>query len=61
MGNSTYKQIVTHLESDLELNRMEAPDEIQMNTVTRKQQIEGNKGRAGNINSDTNDSNLIKN
>ena len=30
-----------------------------MNTVTHKQQIEGNKDDAGNINSDTNDSNPI--
>ena len=59
--NSTYKQIVTHLERDLELNRLETPGETQMNTVTRKQQIEGNKVNAGNINSDTKDSNFIKN
>ena len=36
---------------------MEYPDETQMNTVTHKQQIEGNPDNAGNINSDTNDSN----
>ena len=31
--NGTYEQIVTHLEKELELNGMEAPDELQMNTV----------------------------
>ena len=36
---------------------MEFVDETQMNTVTNKQQIEGNPDNAGNINSDTNDSN----
>ena len=49
--------IVTHLKWELELNSLEYPDESQMNTVTHKQQIEGNKDDAGNINSDTNDSN----
>ena len=29
-----YEQIVTHLESDLELNGLEAPDELQINTVS---------------------------
>ena len=53
LENGTYEQIVTHLEGELELNRLEYPDE----TVTHKQQIEGNKENAGNINSDTNDSN----
>ena len=55
--NSTYEQIVTHLERELELNSLEYLDETQMNTVTHKQQIEGNPNNAGNINSDTNDSN----
>ena len=55
--NGTYEQIVTHLKWELELNSPEYPDESQMNTVTHKQQIEGNKDDAGNINSDTNDSN----
>ena len=36
---------------------MEYPDETQMNTVTHKQQIESNPDNAGNINSDTNESN----
>ena len=57
LENGTYEQIVTHLESELELNSLEYPDETQMNTVTHKQQIEGNPDNAGNINSDTNDSN----
>ena len=57
LENGTYEQIVTHLERELEFNSLEYPDETQMNTVTHKQQIEGNPDNAGNINSDTNDSN----
>ena len=59
--NSTYEQIVTHLERKLELNSLESPDETQMNTVTLKQPIEGKQDVAGNINGDTNDSNLNNN
>ena len=57
LENGTYEQIVTHLERELELNSWEYPDETQMNTVTHKQQIEGNKDDGGNINSDTHDFN----
>ena len=57
LENGTYEQIVTHLERELELNGLEYPDEAQMNTLTHKQQSEGNKDYAGNISSDTNDSN----
>ena len=57
LENGTYEQIVTHLERELEPNNLEYPDETQMNTVTHKQQIEGNPDNAGNINGDTNDSN----
>ena len=57
LENGTYEQIVIHLERELELNSLEYPDEIQMNTVTHKQQINGNPDNAGNINSDTSDSN----
>ena len=57
LENGTCEQIVTHLERKLELNSLEYPDETQMKTVTHKQQIEGNPDNAGNINSDTNDSN----
>ena len=57
LENGTYEQIVTHLERELELNSLEYPDETHMNTVTHKQQIEGNLDNAGNINSDTNNSN----
>ena len=57
LENGTYEQIVTHLERELELNSLEYPDETQMNTVTHKQQIEGNPDNAGNISIDTNDSN----
>ena len=55
--NGTYEQIVTYLERELELNSLEYPDETQMNTVTHKQQIEGNPKNTGIIDSDTNDSN----
>ena len=55
--NGTYEQIVTHFERQLEINSLEYPDETQMNTVTHKQQIEGNPNNAGNINRDTNVSN----
>ena len=57
MENGTYEQIVTHLERELELNSLEYPDETQMITVMHKQQIEGNPDNAGNIHSDTKDSN----
>ena len=61
LENGTYEQLVTHFERELELNSLEYPDETQMNTVTHKQQIEGNKDKARNINSDTNDSNRNNN
>ena len=57
LENGTYEQVVTHLERELELNSLEYPDETQMNTVTHKQQIEGNPDNAGNNNGDKNDSN----
>ena len=57
LENGTYEQVVTHLESELEHNSLEYPDETQMNTVTHKQQIEGNPKNTGFINSDTKDSN----
>ena len=44
---------MTHLERELELNSLEYPDETQMNTLTHKQQIEGNQDNTGNVNSDT--------
>ena len=34
LENGTYGQIVTHLEKELELNGLEAPDELQINTVS---------------------------
>ena len=57
LENGRYEPIVTHLGKELGLNSLEYPDETQMNTVTHKQQMEGNPDNAGNINSDTNDSN----
>ena len=34
LENGTYEQIVTHLERELELNGLEAPDELKLNTVS---------------------------
>ena len=34
MENGTYELILTHLERELELNGLEAPDELQINTVS---------------------------
>ena len=34
LENVTYEQIVTHLEKELELNGLEAPDELQIKTVS---------------------------
>ena len=36
LENGTYEQIVSHLESELELNGLEAPDEMPINTVTQQ-------------------------
>ena len=36
MQNGTYEQIVTHLERELELNGLEAPDELPINNVNQK-------------------------
>ena len=36
LGNGTYEQIVSHLEKELELNGLEAPDEMPINTVTQQ-------------------------
>ena len=47
LENGTYEQMVTHLEKELEPKSLEYSDETQMNTVTHKQQIEGNKDNAG--------------
>ena len=35
LENGTYEQIVTHLERELELNGLEAPDDLQINTVSQ--------------------------
>ena len=35
LENGTYEQIVTHLERELELNGLEAPDEQQINIVSQ--------------------------
>ena len=36
LKNGTYEQTVSHLERELELNGLEAPDETQINTVTQQ-------------------------
>ena len=36
MENGKYEQIVSHLERELELNGLEAPDDMPMNTVTQQ-------------------------
>ena len=36
LENGTYEQIMFHLERELELNGLEAPDEMQINTVTQQ-------------------------
>ena len=36
LENGTYEHIVTHLERELELNCLEAPDELQTNTKGHK-------------------------
>ena len=46
---------------ELELDSVNAPDELQMNTMTQKQQTEGDEDKAGIINSDTNNSNANNN
>ena len=36
LENGTYEQIVSHLERELELNGLEAPNELPKNTVTQQ-------------------------
>ena len=36
LENGTYEQIVSHLEREFELNGVEAPDEMKINTVTQQ-------------------------
>ena len=44
--NATYEQIVSHLERELQLNGLEAPDEMPINTVTQQPpQQKSNKPR----------------
>ena len=44
LENGTYEQIVTHLERELELNGLEAPDELPINNVSQ-QPAKTNAGR----------------
>ena len=48
---------MTHLEKELELNSVEATDELQMNTITQNLQPEDNEVKSGNNNTDKNSSN----
>ena len=57
MENVSNEQIVTHLKKELELNSVEAPDGLQMNTTTHKEQTENNEDKAGGFNSNKNNSN----
>ena len=36
LENGTYEQILSRLERELELNGLEAPDELQINTMTQQ-------------------------
>ena len=36
LANGTYEQIVTHLQKELEVNGLEAPDELQIHTVCQQ-------------------------
>ena len=36
LGSGTYQQIVSHLEKEIELNGLEAPNELQNNTATQQ-------------------------
>ena len=45
LENGTYEQIVTHLEKELELNILETPDELQINTVSHNT-VHANADRA---------------
>ena len=36
LGSETFEQIVSHLQKVLELKTSEAPEEMQLNTVTKK-------------------------
>ena len=38
LENGTYEQIVKHLERELELNGLEAPDELPVNNINRQPQ-----------------------
>ena len=43
LENGTYEQIASHLERELELNGLEAPDELPINTVTQQASQENTK------------------
>ena len=43
LQNGTFEQIVSHLERELELNGLEAPDGMQINTVTQRASQQNSK------------------
>ena len=43
LKNGTYEQIVSHLERELELNSLEAPDEMPINTVTQQAPLQNSE------------------
>ena len=45
LENGSYEQVVTHLEKEFELNGLEAPDELQINTVSHNT-VNANADRA---------------
>ena len=45
LENGTYEQIVTHLEKEIEINGLEAPDQLQINTVSHNT-VNANADRA---------------
>ena len=45
LENGTYEQIVSHLKRELELNGLEAPDEMPMNTVKQQAPQQNSENR----------------
>ena len=43
LENGTYEQIVSHFERELELNGLEAPDEMQLNTVMQQDTLQNSE------------------
>ena len=43
LENGPYEQILTHLQKELELSSLEAPDELQMNTVNKNNKLKATR------------------